>query len=41
MKKHVLALYWRWNDGIQNRTGIQLVRLRVQRLGVQVFPALP
>ena len=36
---HVLALYWRWNDGIQDRAGIQLVRFRVQGLGVQVFPA--
>lgn len=41
VEKHVLALYWLWNDGTQDRSGIQLVRFRVQRLGVQVFPALP
>lgn len=33
-------MYWLWNDGSQNRSGIQLVRFRVQRLGAQVFPAL-
>jgi len=38
-EKHVLAMYWLWNDGSQDRSGIQLVRFRVQRLGVQVFPA--
>lgn len=41
IEKHVLAMYWLWNDGRQDRSGIQLVRFRVQRLGVQVFPALP
>jgi hypothetical protein len=41
IEKHILGLFWLWNDGIQDRTGIQLVRFRVQRLGVQVFPALP
>ncbi len=41
IEKHVLALYWLWNDGSQDRSGIQLVRFRVQRLGVQVFPAPP
>jgi hypothetical protein len=41
VEKHVLAMYWLWNDGSQDRSGIQLVRFRVQRLGVQVFPALP
>jgi hypothetical protein len=41
VEKHVLAMYWLWNDGTQDRTGIQLVRFRVQRLGVQVFLALP
>lgn len=41
IEKHVLALYWRWNDGTQDRSGIQLIRFRVQRLGVQVFPAVP
>lgn len=41
VEKHILGLFWLWNDGIQDRTGIQLVRFRVQRLGVQVFPALP
>ena len=41
IEKHVLAMYWHWNDGSQDRAGIQLVRFRVQRLGVQVFPALP
>ena len=41
VKKHVLAMYWLWNDGSQDRSGIQLVWFRVQRLGVQVFPALP
>ncbi len=40
IEKHILALYWLWNDGTQDRSGIQLVRFRVQRLGVQVFPAL-
>jgi hypothetical protein len=38
VEKHVLAMYWLWNDGRQDRSGIQLVRFRVQRLGVQVFP---
>ena len=41
VEKHVLAMYWLWNDGSQDRSGIQLVRFRVQRLGVQVFPAFP
>lgn len=41
VEKHLLAMYWLWNDGSQDRSGIQLVRFRVQRLGVQVFPALP
>ena len=41
MEKHILAMYWLWNDGSQDRSGIQLVRFRVQRLGVQVFPGLP
>ena len=41
IEKHVLAMYGLWNDGSQARSGIQLVRFRVQRLGVQVFPALP
>ncbi len=41
VEKHILAMYWLWNDGSQDRSGIQLVRFRVQRLGVQVFPALP
>ena len=41
VEKHVLAMYWLWNGGSQDRSGIQLVRFRVQRLGVQVFPALP
>jgi len=41
IEKHVLAMYWLWNDGSQDRSGIQLVRFRVQRLGVQVFPAPP
>lgn len=41
VEKHVLAMYWLWNDGSQDRSGIQLVRFRGQRLGVQVFPALP
>ncbi|MCP4888230.1 MAG: hypothetical protein GY904_16655 [Planctomycetaceae bacterium] len=41
IEKHVLAMYWLWNDGSQDRSGIQLVRFRVQRLGVQVFPVLP
>ena len=41
VEKHVLAMYWLWNDGNQDRSGIQLVRFRVQRLGVPVFPALP
>ncbi len=41
IEKHVLAMYWLWNDGSQDRSGIQLVRFRVQRLGVQVFPGLP
>lgn len=40
VEKHVLAMYWLWNDGSQDRSGIQLLRFRVQRLGVQVFPAL-
>ena len=40
IEKHVLAMYWLWNDGTRDRSGIQLVRFRVQRLGVQVFPAL-
>ena len=39
VEKHILAMYWLWNDGSQDRSGIQLVRFRVQRLGVQVFPA--
>jgi hypothetical protein len=38
VEKHVIAMYWLWNDGSQDRSGIQLVRFRVQRLGVQVFP---
>lgn len=41
VEKHVLAMYWLWNDGSRDRSGIQLVRFRVQRLGVRVFPALP
>ena len=41
VEKHILAMYWLWNDGNQDRSGIQLARFRVQRLGVQVFPALP
>jgi hypothetical protein len=41
IEKHILGLFWLWNDGSQDRSGIQLVRFRVQRLGVQVFPALP
>jgi hypothetical protein len=41
VEKHVLAMDWLWNDGSQDRSGIQLVRFRVQRLGVQVFPAFP
>jgi hypothetical protein len=41
VEKHVLALYWLWNDGSQDRSKIQLIRFRVQRLGVQVFAALP
>lgn len=39
VEKHIVAMYWLWNDGSQDRSGIQLVRFRVQRLGVQVFPA--
>ena len=38
--KHVQALYWLWNEGIQDRTGNPLVRFRVQRLSTQMFPAL-
>ena len=41
VEKHIVAMYWLWNDGSQDRSGIQLVRFRVQRLGVQVFPSLP
>jgi hypothetical protein len=41
VEKHVLAMYWLWNDRSQDRSGIQLVRFRVQRLSVQVFPAVP
>ena len=41
IEKHILGLFWLWNDGSQDRSGIQLVRFRVQRLGVQVFPAMP
>lgn len=41
VEKHVLGMYWLWNDGSQDRSGIQLVRFGFQRLGVQVFPALP
>ena len=41
IEKNILPLYWLWNDGSQDRSGIQLVRFRVQRLGVQVFAALP
>lgn len=41
VEKHVLAMYLLRNDGSQDRSGIQLVRFRVQRLGVHVFPALP
>ena len=36
IEKHVLGLLWLWNDGSQDRSGIQLVRFRVQRLGVSV-----
>ena len=31
LEKHVLAMYWSWHDGERERTGIQLVRWRVQR----------
>jgi len=41
MEKHVLEIYWLWNNGSQDRSKIQLVQFRVQRLGAQVFPALP
>lgn len=41
VEKHIVAMYWLWNNGSQDRSGIQLVRFRVQRLGVQVFPGLP
>jgi len=37
LEKHIVALVWRWNDGTQDRTGIQLVRFRVQRMWVQVI----
>ena len=40
IERHLLATYWLWNDGGQDRSGVQLVRFRVQRLGVQVFPTL-
>jgi hypothetical protein len=39
--KHVLALYYLGSNGSHKRRGIQLIRFRVQRLGVQLFPALP
>lgn len=38
--KRVLAMYFFWNARSQDRSGIQLVRFLVQRLGLQVFPAL-
>ena len=41
VEKYVLALYWLWQDGSQDRSGIQLAQFRVRRLGVPVFPALP
>ena len=41
IEKHGLAMYWLWNDGSQDRSGIQLVRFRVQRLGVQVSLGIP
>ena len=31
VEKHVLAMYWSWHDGERERTGIQLVRWRVER----------
>jgi hypothetical protein len=40
-ENHVFAMYYMWNDGSQDRSGIQVVRFRVQRLGAQVFPAPP
>lgn len=39
IEKYVLAMYWVCNDENQGRSGIQLVRYRVQRLGMQVLPA--
>ena len=29
-------MYWLWNDGSQDRSGIQLVQFQVQRIGVSV-----
>ncbi len=41
VEKHALKMDWLWNDGSQDRSGILLVGFGVQRLGLQVFPALP
>ena len=41
IEKHVITMFLLWNDGSQDRSGIQLVRFRVQRPGVPLIPALP
>lgn len=35
----IVALVWTWNDGVQVRTGVQLIRIQVQRVTAPIFTA--